>query len=177
MTLKRIFVALALLLVAQSGFARQVGVQAVFSGVGPGVQLDGAATGSLSATGDLSNGVLTLNGSLRTEFDDNGTISVWTQDIYTVIDFEGLAGTWQTSNCVDVSGPVFCALAPPSSGTWDSVSGIPAAFLTTENGTTVTWDVTLPQQVPTLSLYGIALTALGLWLVAVRRLMTNRIPR
>jgi hypothetical protein len=177
MTIKRTFVLLAFLLVAQTGFARQVGVQAVFSGVGPGVLLNGDATGFLSATGELDNGVMTLSGSLRTEFDDNGTLSVWTQNIYTVIDFEDLEGSWQTSNCVDVSGPVFCALAPPSSGTWDSVAGVPTAFLTTENGTTVTWDVTLPQQVPTLSLYGIALTVLGLLLVAVRRLTASRPSR
>lgn len=176
MIVKRIFVAIVFLLVAQSSFAKQVGVQAVFSGIGPGVLLNGDATGSLSATGDLSNGVLTLNGSLRTEFDDNGTISVWTQDIYTVIDFGGPAGNWQTSNCVDVSGPAYCALAPPSSGTWDSVAGIPTDFITIENGTTVTWEVTLPQQVPTLPLYAIVLTALGLLLVAFRRMTSSRMP-
>lgn len=172
--IKRTFFALLLLLVAQSGFARQVGVQAEFTGVGPGVLLAGNATGSLSATGELSDGVLTLNGSLRTEFDDNGTISVWTQNIYTVIDFSVLGGTWQTSNCVDVSGPVFCALAPPSSGSWDSVSGTPFDFLTTENGTTVTWDVTEPLQVPTLSQPTIAFTLLGLLLIAVRRIRRDR---
>jgi hypothetical protein len=170
MTIKRTFVALFLLLVAQSGFSAQVGVQAIFTGVGPGVTLDGNATGVLTATGDLVDGVLTLNGSLRTEFDDNGTLSVWTQNIQTVIDFSVPGGTWQTSNCVDVSGPVYCALAPPSSGSWDSVSGTPFAFATTENGTTVTWEVAEPLQVPTMSFYGIALTVLGLFVVSARRI-------
>jgi len=170
MTIRHTLAAFALLLLAQPALARQVGVQAVFTGVGPGVFLNGDATGVLNATGELSDGVLTLNGSLRTEFDDNGTVSVWTQNVHTVIDFSLPGGTWQTSNCVDVSGPVFCALAPPTSGTWDSVAGTPFAFVTTENGTTVTWDVTEPLQVPTMPHYGLALTLLGLLLVAMRRI-------
>lgn len=170
MKLKRSLFAFALLLIAQSSFAKPVAVNASFTGVGPGVLVDGAAIGTLYATGDLSDGVLTLHGFVRTELDDNGAISVWTQDLQTTVDFALLSGDWNTTNCMDVSGPVFCALAPPSSGTWDSVSGTPFAFITTENGTTLTWDVTELTEVPTMSHYGIALTIIGLLLVATRRL-------
>ena len=168
MLLKRTLVAVVLLLIAQAGFARPVAVNAWFTGVGPGVLVDGTATGNLSGTGDLNDGVLTLYGSLRVDFDDNGTQSVWTQDIQTVIDFSVPGGDWNTSNCVDISGPVFCALAPPSASSWDSVSGTPFAFVTTENGTTLTWEVSELAAVPTMSHYWIALTIIGL-LVAARR--------
>ena len=170
MKLKRTLFAVALLLLAQSSLAKPVAVNASFTGVGPGVLVNGAALGTLYATGDLNDGVLTLNGFLRTELDDNGAISVWTQNVQTTVDFSVPGGEWNTTNCVDVSGPVFCALAPPSSGTWDSVSGTPFAFITTENGTTLTWEVTELTEVPTMSHYGIALTIISLLAVATRRL-------
>lgn len=166
MNIGRTLAVLVFLSASASVLAQTAIVKVSLSGVGPNVVVMGAGTGT------LENNVLRLYGTMiRTEFNENGTMSVWTQDLDTVVDFNQLAGDWDTTNCVDVSGPVYCANNPPSSGTWDTVAGTPFSFTTTENGTTVTWNVTQPESVPVMPAFGLAAIAVGLLVAARRRLL------
>lgn len=168
MKISRILVACVLLSISGSLYAATVAVHATLSGVGPNVLVNGTASGTRDG-----NVMVLFGQTVRTEFNDNGTISVWTNDVETHVDFAQLAGDWETSNCIDVSGPVFCALNPPSTGTWDSVAGHPLSFTTTENGTTLTWTVSELTGVPTMPRSGLALIAMGLALLAAYRLRKN----
>ncbi|MEH6589944.1 MAG: hypothetical protein V7746_06815 [Halioglobus sp.] len=147
------------------------------------------ATTSANGTGDLTGDDLTMSYSQTSDFGGGFT---YTTTGSLTIDFLASTGSYVVTTCSDTAGGTICANIPtpiPSTA-FTSVSGDSSAFTTViaDSTSTITgnWtgalDPVVPPApsvppvataVPTMSAYGLALTMMGLFFVAARRMRVS----